>query len=424
MANRESAKLHLSGIEKRGKSHQREGSAMTSPVVSNRHREAEIDAIGKELPEPIRAARKMPKLPPIGINQVKDMLTKMPEKKIMEQVAVNLTSGAYHSDDSGSEMGMQGLFDCILETTLCSLDQADNSHVQENSPRELPCAFCSKVFLSNLKLETHILVMHSHQDPSLLNVTHVAARRELHRSHSNSKTAASEASDAKARPLSEGLFNMEMSQVVDADLVKHLPPKQRVKASPKIRCASKDQVEQCKKSVGASDGSAVDQSGDNIPQSITQPAPPKECSDSKAISSHREMADRHTSTLGDTRNLSSASCASSEHAEVNEVSGETRTSRLRRRSSALPVPENSSSSSSSSTSTTPSPSPSGEGTRRSSHRQREKLTKPSSSSLSASKRKSTDTSSESSKMSKRSRATAGGRSGSDKQPASSAKQSR
>ncbi|GFR67758.1 hypothetical protein ElyMa_005591400 [Elysia marginata] len=326
----------------------------------------EGESSDKELPEPIRPPRKMPSLPPIGISQVKDLLTKMPEQNIMRQVANNLTSGAYHSDDSGSEMAMLGLFDCILETTLHHNDDDD----EENSPKEMPCGFCNKIFNSKMRLQTHILVLHSQEDPSLLNVTHGAPRRELQRSHSNSKTAGSEAIDAKARPFSQGLFNMDVSQAVDADLVKHLPPKQRVKLSPKTRLISRDQLElhQSKKN--------SDVPGDST---VSHPIPETNTAKGAAYS------EGHSSTQGDAKDLSSTSTSLLSQKTDTEKSDteEPRITRLRGRSGSRSLPESSLSSSS-----IHSPGPSGE--KRRSSRHQDKSNEPVSSSLSAPKRKTRD----------------------------------
>ena len=374
MANIEKPVSPLEEVEKNKISHQRVGGAATSPVVVEDQPD-EGESSDKELPEPIRPPRKMPSLPPIGISQVKDMLTRMPEQSIMRQVANNLTSGAYHSDDSGSEMAMQGLFDCIVETTLHHHDDDDND--EENSPKELPCAFCSKVFNNKMRLQTHILVMHSQEDPSLLNVTHVAPRRELQRSHSNSKTGGSEANDAKARPLSQGLFNMDVSQVVESDLVKHLPPKQRVKLGPKARLLSKDQAEL------RQSGRSLDVTGDStVIEPIPQTTISNDTAHPKVISSPEEGAHSRTSKHGNGEDLTSTACLSSQKIGTTEqsVSEESRITRRRGRSGSRIFLESSSTSSSSS-SLIHSPGPSGE-TRRSS-RQQVKLNEPLSSSLSS-----------------------------------------
>ena len=368
MANIDKTSSHLEKAEKSKMIQQQSGDTLSPVVVRDQPEKSESS--DKELPEPIRHPRKMPNLPPIGISQVKDMLTKMPEQNIMRQVANNLTSGAYHSDDSGSEMAMQGLFDCILETTLHHNDDDD----EENSPKEMPCGFCSKIFNSKLRLQTHILVMHSQEDPSLLNVTHVAPRRELQRSHSNSKTAGSEANDAKTRPLSQGLFNMEMSQMVESDLVKHLPPKQRVKMSPKTRLISKDQVEclQSRMSADLPSDSTVTQP---IPESTTKQAPHL-----KIVSSPKADTQSCSSNQGDDEDRKSTICLPSQKEDIETgATRELRITRFRGRA----ILDNSSSSPSSQLH---SPGPSGE--KRRSSRQQIKLKESPSSSHSSSKRKS------------------------------------
>lgn len=341
----------------------------------------EGESSDKELPEPIRPPRKMPSLPPIGISQVKDLLIKMPEQNIMRQVANNLTSGAYHSDDSGSEMAMQGLFDCILETTLHNNDD-DND--EENSPKEMPCGFCSKIFNTKMRLQTHILVTHSQEDPSLLNVTHVAPRRELQRSLSNSKTTGSE-SDSKARPFSQGLFNMEVTQAVEDDLVKHLPPKQRVKLNPKARLIARDQSElhQSRKS--------LDVSGDT---SGIHPIPKtkiiKDTALSKDVPSSKEDVQSRSSYIGDNEDLSSNRLSSQKTDTEKREADEPKITRLRGRSGSKSLPESSSSPSSSSVQ---SPGPSGE--QRRSSRHQVKLNESISSSVSTPKRKTRDSASNS-----------------------------
>ncbi|RUS78742.1 hypothetical protein EGW08_013493 [Elysia chlorotica] len=370
MANMDRTASHLKDDEKSNMVLQRPADALIpSQIIGDQPDESESS--DKELPEPIRPPTKMPSLPPIGISQVKDMLTRLPEQNIMRQVANNLTSGAYHSDDSGSEMAMQGLFDCILETALHHNEDDD----EENSPKEMLCGFCSKVFNSKLRLQTHMLVMHSQEDPSLLNMTHVAPRRELQRSHSNSKTAGSEATETKTRPLSQGVFNVEMSQVVDPDMVKHLPPKQRVKMSPKARLISKDQSRK-----------SLDVSGDStVTQTIPETKNTRNAPHLTNVSSPKEDTQSCSSNQGD-EDLKSTTCLPSQKEDTDTgVITEPRITRLRGRPGSQAV-RDSSSSSSSSSSQLSTPGPSGE--KRRSGRQQTKQKESLSSSHSSSKRKS------------------------------------
>lgn len=143
---------------------------------------------GKTLPEPIRVGKDMPRLPPIDMAELTSILQgpNMPSQKLMKEVTekIKLKNDESGSDDgsvSGSGgVGIRGILDCILEVSLFHQDSDDESDTDGDDifVRELPCRFCKKIFGSTMTLNTHVLMTHSQEDPSVLNVRNQSSRKD------------------------------------------------------------------------------------------------------------------------------------------------------------------------------------------------------------------------------------------------------
>ncbi|KAK7104173.1 serine-rich adhesin for platelets-like [Littorina saxatilis] len=73
-----------------------------------------------------------------------------------------------------SPMGMANLFDCIIEVALANHESDVSDDDDESTTIEIPCKYCPRFFPCQMKLKTHILLAHEHEDTSVLNIKKLA----------------------------------------------------------------------------------------------------------------------------------------------------------------------------------------------------------------------------------------------------------
>ncbi|KAK7492325.1 hypothetical protein BaRGS_00016422 [Batillaria attramentaria] len=106
-----------------------------------------------------------------GMQEMMAMMAKgMPNMSAM----MGKTGG---KDMKGGGMEMMDMMDCIIQVSLLKPDSDVSDDDDDSITVELPCPHCSRFFASNVSLKTHILVVHDHEDTSLLNLRRLSIER-------------------------------------------------------------------------------------------------------------------------------------------------------------------------------------------------------------------------------------------------------
>lgn len=134
----------------------------------------------REMPEIKKVGKPMVGLPPINVAELTTILQNpaMPSQDLMKEIAHKIqirneeNENNAKSISSVNPMGMSSVFDCIMEVTLTHSDDSSDEEEDEHEPHilQIPCDYCKKVFGSTMSLKTHVLMSHSQDDPSVLNM--------------------------------------------------------------------------------------------------------------------------------------------------------------------------------------------------------------------------------------------------------------